>query len=200
MNAYTVINHASNEGTIGSDVFDIEFQNICARNNINIIVLDAQTQTIKTSISDYELLSRQLLSYLFEKDLGTGKKMLSKEESYEMLIIKDRHLQQDYVDMWGVLDNGNLFLFRTPLEGIRESVELANRFLAYVGIGATIFSALIILVVSGKITEPVMELTHISEKMIQLDFDAKYTGKSKTEIALLGQNINELSETLETNR
>ena len=124
--------------------------------------------------------------------------MLSKEESYEMLIIKDRHLQQDYVDMWGVLDNGNLFLFRTPLEGIRESVELANRFLAYVGIGATIFSALIILVVSGKITEPVMELTHISEKMIQLDFDAKYTGKSKTEIALLGQNINELSETLET--
>ena len=198
MNAYTVINHASNEGTIGSDVFDIEFQNICARNNINIIVLDAQTQTIKTSISDYELLSRQLLSYLFEKDLGTGKKMLSKEESYEMLIIKDRHLQQDYVDMWGVLDNGNLFLFRTPLEGIRESVELANRFLAYVGIGATIFSALIILVVSGKITEPVMELTHISEKMIQLDFDAKYTGKSKTEIALLGQNINELSETLET--
>lgn len=198
MNAYTVINHASNEGTIGSDVFDIEFQNICARNNINIIVLDAQTQTIKTSISDYELLSRQLLSYLFEKDLGTGKKVLSKEESYEMLIIKDRHLQQDYVDMWGVLDNGNLFLFRTPLEGIRESVELANRFLAYVGIGATIFSALIILVVSGKITEPVMELTHISEKMIQLDFDAKYTGKSKTEIALLGQNINELSETLET--
>ena len=122
MNAYTVINHASNEGTIGSDVFDIEFQNICARNNINIIVLDAQTQTIKTSISDYELLSRQLLSYLFEKDLGTGKKMLSKEESYEMLIIKDRHLQQDYVDMWGVLDNGNLFLFRTPLEVIMESV------------------------------------------------------------------------------
>ena len=47
-------------------------------------------------------------------------------------------------------------------------------------------------------TEPIKELTRISERMIHLDFDAKYTGKSKTEIALLGQNINELSETLET--
>lgn len=42
-----------------------------------------------------------------------------------------------------------------------------------------------------------MELVRISEKMIHLDFDAKYTGNSKTEIALLGKNINELSETLE---
>jgi signal transduction histidine kinase len=33
--------------------------------------------------------------------------------------------------------------------------------------------------------------------MKHLDFDAKYTGRDKTEIAVLGNNINELSETLE---
>ena len=33
--------------------------------------------------------------------------------------------------------------------------------------------------------------------MIHLDFEAKYSGNSKTEIALLGRNINELSTTLE---
>ena len=76
-------------------------------------------------------------------------------------------------------------------------MELANRFLAYVGLGAAFFSALVILLVSGKVTEPIMELVRISGKMIQLDFDAKYTGNSKTEIALFGKNINELSETLE---
>ncbi len=65
------------------------------------------------------------------------------------------------------------------------------------GLGAAFFSALVILLVSGKVTEPIMELVRISGKMIQLDFDAKYTGNSKTEIALLGKNINELSETLE---
>lgn len=190
MNVYAVINKASNEGSISSDAFDIEFQKICGKNNINIILLDAETRTIKTSINDYEILSRQLIDYLFERDIPA-------DENYEMLIKLDARTQLEYIDMWGVLDNGNLFLFRSPLEGIRESVALANRFLAYVGMGSAILSALIILVVSRKITEPIMELTRISERMRHLDFDAKYAGNSKTEIALLGQNINELSETLE---
>lgn len=197
LSAYTVINQASNEGTMSSDAFDIEFQKICGKYNISIIILDAQTRTIKTSISEYELLSRRLLGYLFESGQGMEDHLLMKKDQYEMRMFKDERLQQDYLDMWGVLDNGNLFLFRAPLESIRESVDLANRFLAYVGTGSAILSALIILIVSKKVTEPIMELAQISEKMIHLDFDAKYSGNSKTEIALLGKNINELSETLE---
>lgn len=198
MKAYYVINNASNEGTIGTEAFDIEFEKICGKNNINIVILDTETKTIKTSMNEYEVLSHQLLTYLFDSEAKTKGQILVNEEQYEMHIILDERTQLEYVDMWGVLDNGNLFLFRTPLEGIRESVKLANQFLAYVGIGSAIFSALIILLVSRKITEPIMELTRISERMNHLDFDAKYTGKSKTEVALLGQNINQLSLTLET--
>ncbi len=198
LSVYTIINKASNEGSIGTEAFDIEFQKICSRNNINIILLDAGTRTIKTSLNNYEILSRQLVDYLFMKDEYDSEKMLMQEEDYEMLIKLDEKTQLEYVDMWGVLDNGNLFLFRSSLEGILEGVELANRFLAYVGTGAAVLSALIILLVSRKITEPIMELTRISERMRHLDFDAKYEGNSKTEIAFLGQNINELSETLET--
>lgn len=33
--------------------------------------------------------------------------------------------------------------------------------------------------------------------MVHLDFDAKYAGKAKNEIGLLGENINKLSESLE---
>ena len=195
MKAYYVINNASNEGTIGTEAFDIEFEKICGKNNINIVILDTETKTIKTSMNEYEVLSHQLLTYLFDSEAKTKGQILVNEEQYEMHIILDERTQLEYVDMWGVLDNGNLFLFRIPLEGIRESVKLANQFLAYVGIGSAIFSALIILLVSRKITEPIMELTRISERMNHLDFDAKYTGKSKTEVALLGQNINQLSLT-----
>ncbi|WP_289284857.1 sensor histidine kinase [Parablautia intestinalis] len=197
MSAYFIVNKASNEGVIGTDAFDIEFQKICGKNNINIILLDTETRTIKTSMNDYETLSRQLLDYLFEREGTFGDKLLASEENYEMRIKLDARTQFEYVDMWGVLDNGNLFLFRSPLESIKESVDLANRFLAYVGVGSAIFSAFIILLVSRKITEPVMELTRISERMSHLDFDARYEGNSKTEIALLGQNINELSRALE---
>lgn len=198
MDAYRSVNEASNKGTINSDDFDIEFQKICGKNNINIILLDAKSQTLKASMNDYEILSRQLVNYVFGKGITARDKLLELADNYEMYIKLDTRTQLEYVDMWGVLDNGNLFLFRSPLEGIQESVDLANRFLAYVGIGSAIFSGFIILLVSRKITEPIMELTCISERMSHLDFDAEYTGNSKTEIALLGQNINHLSKTLET--
>ena len=42
-----------------------------------------------------------------------------------------------------------------------------------------------------------MQLAGISEKMTHLDFDAKYTGRDKNEIAILGDNINKMSEALE---
>ena len=197
LSAYAVINKASNEEAFDSEAFDIEFQMICGKNNINIIILDAETKTLKTSMNNYQILSRQLLDYLFDQNMDPESRVLFKEDNYEMNIIRDDRTQQEYVDMWGVLDNGNLFLFRSPLESIRQSVAVANRFLAYVGLGSVLISALVIWLVSRKVTEPIMELTQISERMSRLDFDAKYTGNSKTEVALLGRNINELSETLE---
>ncbi len=197
MNAYAYINTASNEGKISTEEFDIEFQKISGKYNISFILLDAETQTLMASANDYELLSRQLLNNIF----GTGKspnvRLLEKGANYEIRIMLDDWTKTEFVEMWGVLDNGNLFLFRNPLESIKESVKLANRFLAYVGIFAAVLSALVGLWVSGKIARPIMELTKISERMIHLDFEAKYSGRSKTEIALLGHNINELSGILE---
>ena len=197
LETYQVLNRASNEDKIGTDEFDIEFQKICGRYNVSFILLDAKSKTLKTSTPDYSTLSRRLLNNLFEQNYEDNDRLLQKGEKYEIQIATDDRINTDFLEMWGVLDNGNLFLLRCPLESIRESVNLANRFLAYVGFGAAIVSAVIVLIISGKITKPIKEVTEISERMIHLDFEAKYTGKSKTEIALLGQNINELSCTLE---
>lgn len=197
LETYQFLNKASNEERTGTEEFDIEFQKICGRYNINFILLDAESETLKSSTPDYNILSRRLLNNLFEQNNNTEEDLLQKEERYEIQITTDDRTKTEFLEMWGVLDNGNLFLFQSPLESIRESVKLANRFLAYVGIGSAILSAIIILIVSGKITKPIKELTAISQRMIHLDFDAKYTGNSKTEIALLGQNINDLSCTLE---
>ncbi len=196
MNAYNYMNTASNEGKIVTEEFDIEFQKICGKYNISYILLDAETRTLKAFANDYEILGRQLLNNLFE-DASPHMRVLEKGEEYEIRITLDDRTKTEYMEMFGVLDNGNLFLFRNPIESIKESVKLANRFLAYVGISAAFLSMLIGLWVSGKITRPIMELTKISERMLHLDFEAKYTGKSKTEIALLGHNVNELSCILE---
>ncbi len=198
LETYQFINASSNGGSMDTENFDIEFRNVCGKNNIDIIVIDAQAKTLKTSTNDYDMLSKQLLNYLFEEKESPDNRLISKGEKYEMRIFHDRRTNQEYVDMWGVLDGGNLFLFRSPLESIRESVAISNRFLAYIGAGAAVLASVLVMIISRKITEPIKEITKISERMNELDFDAKYTGKSKTEIALLGQNINKLSETLET--
>ena len=123
--------------------------------------------------------------------------MRNESPFYIVQLVTSNRVSMDYLDMWGFLDNGNLFFIRTALEGIRDSVDIANRFLAYVGIAATIASGIIIWIVTKKVTDPILELARISERMTHLDFDARYQGKSFNETAILGNHINQLADTLE---
>ena len=63
-----------------------------------------------------------------------------------------------------------------------------------------LFSALIIVYVSEKIARPIVQMTQISKKMTELDFTAKYEADpdSMTELDILGQHMNQLSEKLES--
>ena len=198
--AYTAMNQASNEGSIQSAVFDTQMRSICGKYNLDMVVMDEQTSTVKASDHDPQNMVAQLLANLFSQNgLGPDKsvKILEKETRYTIQIGLDHSLQEEYIEMWGLLDNGNLFLVRSSLEGIKDSASIANTFLAYAALGSILISALIANYLSRKMTTPIMELAQVSSKMKELDFNAKYTGDSKTEIAILGKNINELSETLE---
>ena len=193
--AYESINKAANAGDITSDTFDIELQKICGKYNINVLVVDSDSKTLKTSLSDPNYVIRHLLNNII---LGVDEKDILREtDDYKMQIVTDARTQTEYIEMWGVLDTGYLFIIRSALEGIRESVAIANHFLAYVGVAAIAVSMVLVLWLSNRVTKPILELADISERMKHLDFNAKYTGKDRTEIAVLGRNINELSETLE---
>lgn len=197
-NSYTVINRAASAGNILTEEFGIQIQKIAEKYNINLIVLDADSQMRITFSSDPDTMSRRLWDNFFNLSGNENNRIVLEENDlYTIQRMTDPRTMTEYIEMWGILDNGNIFLLRSALEGIQDSVSIANRFLAYVGIGAAIVSGLVILIVSRKVTEPILELANISERMIHLDFDAKYSGNSRTEIALLGHNINELSNTLQ---
>ena len=61
-----------------------------------------------------------------------------------------------------------------------------------------ILSGLVIMVVTRRITRPISELTELSRKMSDLDFEAKYESKVGNEIDVLGDNFNRMSSQLET--
>ncbi len=193
--AYFSINKASSAGDITSDTYDIELQKICGKYNINVLVADSDSETIKTTMSDPEFVIKHLLHNIIKGVNPEG--ILLENKDYKVQIITDARTQTEYIEMWGVLDTGYLFMIRSALEGIRESVDISNHFLAYVGTAAIGVSVLLVFWLSNRITKPILELADISERMKHLDFDAKYVGKDRTEIAILGNNINELSETLE---
>ena len=101
--------------------------------------------------------------------------------------------------LWGTLEDGNLVLMRTALASIKESVMIANEFLAYVAVMATVCCAILAIFVSRRITGPILQLTKISKRMAELDFDAKYKpNKRQNEVDELGEHMNMLSATLET--
>ena len=194
---YEALNDAAkNEKIEEKEFYEVTMANLCGRYNINGLVINMSTQKVRAFGANEEHARRQLWDNLIFMDKqAVG--FLQETDSYKMMIVKDKISKTDYLDVWGNLRNGDMFLLRTPLESIRDSVGISNRFLAYVGIVAALLSGCIIWLLTKKYTEPILELTRISEKMANLDFEAKYQGKTDNEIGVLGDNINFMSGKLE---
>jgi len=199
LSAYQSINDASNAGNTSSEQFQIEVQKISGIYNINILVINADSQPVTSSVHDYNYLVRELLDHVFAvmTDIETEKKILEQTSHYTIQNSYDNRTNINYIEMWGFLDNGNPFIMRTALEGIEDSAKIANRFLMYIGIFAVVLSGVIIWLVSRRITTPILQLADISQKMTNLDFEARYTGEEKNEIGVLGSHMNEMSDKLE---
>jgi signal transduction histidine kinase len=198
--AYRSIVQAISDGDITSVEFDEEITHICERYNIEMIVLDADSKTLKASASNAE----QLAKILWDNMLSSNNNFEDREiidigDGYTLQMEKDRMTGRKYLEMWGIVGNGNLVLVRSTMESIKDSVSISNTFMAYVGVIAIVVGSVVILYISKRITDPIKRLYLISDKMKNLNFEAKYENNEtyNNEIDILGQNMNELSETLE---
>ena len=105
-----------------------------------------------------------------------------------------------YLESWGFFtDNSTAFIMSAPLSSVGESVRLANQFLLYVGIIAAAIGGLVIYLTARQISKPIYRLSNLSERMSNLDFEAKYEPEKHEmeEIQVLGNSMNTLSERLE---
>ena len=194
---YETLNKAEKTGQLDlEDFYNVTLSNLCSRFNINGLVIDTQTQKLTAFGADEEQSRRQLWDTLLFIDRNS-QKFMQETRNYKMLVVTDKITKTEYVDLWGNLDNGDVFLLRTPLESIRDSVGISNRFLAYVGVMSSIVSGIIIWFLAKRYTKPIMELAWISERVAKLDFDVKYLGERDNEIGILGENINFMSKELE---
>ena len=195
LNAYYNINLSLQSNEIDSDDFNLVFDQICSRNSMDVLIIDTETQEMKSSMHDSKLLNERLLDYLLGGN--TVASILRQGDDYIIQTTQDPRMNTEYIELWGTLENGNLIIMRSALDSIRDSADISNRFLTCIGLLAVLLSAFVISYVSKKVTEPIWELVNISERMTHLDFDAKYKPTGHNEIALLGEHINQMSTTLE---
>lgn len=195
IDAYSTISQAANRDTYDTMEFGRELNEICGVYNITVCVMDSDSKVQYVSVNGGAELEKRLVAYIFGL-LDDTVKVIERGEDY--VLQRVRVGDDEYLEMYGRFNSGISFIMCTPVESLRESAKVANRFLAYVGIAATMAGGLIIWLVSRKITEPILELNRISEKMVHLDFEAKYQGHTHNEINLLGENINKLSASLES--
>lgn len=195
--AYKKIQESIDSGNLTSEQFGIELDKICEKYNINVIIMDADTETIKSSGKESNILGARLMENLFGRNPNAEIIEENQEPYYVLQNVMDIRTNTEYIEMWGVFDNGNIFLMRSAIESIKESVAISNRFLMYIGAITIVVSAIVVHLISGRISKPILQLSDISQRMAKLDFNARYEGKEENEIGLLGENINTLSKTLE---
>lgn len=196
IDTFQTVDNAYTGGDGDSEDFQIELEKKCANSNITLMVISSNGTIIQSNVSNKDMLLEQFLEIMFSAQSQEAV-VIENTESYIVEKTPDTRLKSDYLVLCGTLQNGNQILLRTALESIKESVGIANRFLAYVGIASVILCAIILYFVTRRITNPILQLAEISKRMTNLDFEAKFHSRGENEIDFLGEHMNQMSETLE---
>ncbi len=167
------------------------------RNNIMIVLIDSDTgKTILNSGRDNDFLARKAQRYILGMS-DSRSETLIREEDHVVEKTRDHRSDASYLESWGFFaDNKTMFIMQMPLASIRESVILSNRFTTYVGLAALVFGSILMYLVTRQVTNPILKLAELSERMSKLDFEARYEGGAQDEVGVLGNSMNVLSEKL----
>lgn len=192
---YELLETGMEEDTLSSETASGELSQTAEKSNIAIIVLSREYEPLYINARDMQMMANQLMGYLYNKNT---QEILESTEDYVISKSMDRMSSTEYIEMWGAFDDGSIFMMRSPLESIREAVKLFNRFLLATGGIVIALGSLIAWYFAKRLSDPILELAELSKKMADLDFEAKYSGSHSTEIDVLGNSFNAMSEKLES--
>ena len=195
LSCYKQINEAASEGDISSREFDESLNKIRAINNIEVLVMDADKQIVKSTDPDSSHLMRRLLDFVFDSSDDIAP--IYERNGIRMQTTMDPRVHIEYLELWGTLENGNFILIRTSVESMKEASLLANTVFIRFGVIAVIAGIIFIWLATKRVTRPIKKLVGISEKMTRLDFSEKYVSTTGNEVDTLGEHINRMSQRLE---
>ena len=111
------------------------------------------------------------------------KKVMSKQEDSHLLYARK-------------LPDGYYLMISRTLRSIDEDIETSNLFLILTGSTLVIFGTGIIYLMAKRFTKPILQISDQAKAIASLDFSERVNVKSKDEIGLLADSMNEISEQL----
>lgn len=197
---YEEMNDAVEKNVLKSETTLNRLNQLVEIGNISFVVMLAEdgnknVLTATPSAKKTEELMAQLMGYLLNQNQENGE-VLKKNNNYQIQSSTDRITGEEYIEMWGYLKDESGFLLRSPLESIRQNVMISNTFLTYIMIALILLSSVLVWYFSKRITDPILELAVLSQRMADLDFEAKYVHGGEDEIGILGKNFNVMSDKL----
>ena len=199
LQAYHSINDLEWEGNDDEEYLEqagLVLEKLFSNDGLGVMIIASDGTIILSSAGDSQEMVSQLLAAVFNG--WDQNNILKSGETYVIERRGDERTKEEFLALFGILDNGNMIMIRSAVESIRESAALSNRFLIYAGIVACLMAIIVAGKMARHITLPLERLTDISRRMAELDFNAHYVPQEKkNEIDLLGERMNEMSSTLE---
>lgn len=125
--------------------------------------------------------------------------IIVREDNYTIQKSYDSRLGADFYELWGTIGNGDFIIMRTAVQSIKDNVDISNTLITYIGIAILIVGIIVSVIFSNIFTKPILKLAEIAKRMADMDFDARYEGNDKSEIGVLGNSMNYMSDKLEEN-
>ena len=195
INAYLQINRISSDNSLLSENFQDEILELCERYSISIIIMNHDSQILASVRGEDETIKEELVDYFLYDNPNAD--IVDVTEQYVLQVAVDEQNQNTYLELWGTLDNGYRFLIRSPMESLENSANVSNKFWFFAASISALAGGIMIIYVTNRITRPIRQLTEISERMTNLDFDAKFEVKGDNEVDRLGMHMNQMSNKLE---
>ncbi len=153
------------------------------------------------SDTEREEMQQRLLLNIGNAQVGRNEEpnRVTELESTEKYVIQEKTYlasNTSYMECYGKMDNNSFFLMSTPLSGMKESVEIANRFLLITGLSAMVLGIILFWFITQGITNPIFQLAELSRRMANLDFSSRYDGEQQNEVAILGSSMNQMADRL----
>jgi signal transduction histidine kinase len=192
LNIYYNINSYYEEKQADSTGIKVELEKQSINNNYDIVINNEEDICVYSSVKEFS--STEEYIELSSK----ASEVIYTRDNITIIKIEDNETDITYLFFQAKLCNNYKLYITMPFDSIRESIDISNKCLGFMGVFTILIGGIVVSFISKKFTSPIVELDTIADKMAHLDFSDKYDVTDEDdEINELGKSINMMSEKLE---